>query len=430
MNKMVKNASWIIAGKIAQSALSFVVSLLTARYLGPGNYGLLNYASSLVIFVTPIMTLGLTGTLVQEFINHPEDEGKIMGTSLLSCFATSFLCMLGVIGFSFIANPNEPTTVIVCALYSLLLIVQALEISQYWFQAKLLSKYTSIVSLAAYIAVSAYKIYLLWSGKSIYWFAVSYALDYLIISVGQLYFYKKLGGKKLEFSFKTAKELFNRSRHYIVSNMMVTVFAQTGNILLKLMLDETATGFFSAATVLAGITSFVFAAIIDSFRPAIFQSKAVNEEAYQMNIKRLYSVVIYLALAQSIGMTVLSAFIINLTYGADYAPATVVLQIVVWQMVFSYLGQIRNIWILAEEKQKYLWIINAAGAIANILLNLVLIPLMGVAGAAVAAVATQFFTNVVMSWIVRPVAPVNRLLLESLNPKILKDMVFNIILHK
>lgn len=131
MNKMVKNASWIIAGKIAQSALSFVVSLLTARYLGPGNYGLLNYASSLVIFVTPIMTLGLTGTLVQEFINHPEDEGKIMGTSLLSCFATSFLCMLGVIGFSFIANPNEPTTVIVCALYSLLLIVQALEISQY-----------------------------------------------------------------------------------------------------------------------------------------------------------------------------------------------------------------------------------------------------------------------------------------------------------
>ena len=183
MNSMVKNASWIIAGKIAQAALSFVVSLMTARYLGPSNYGLLNYASSLVIFATPIMTLGLTGTLVQEFINHPEDEGKILGTSLLSCFATSILCMFGVIGFSLIANPNEPTTVIVCALYSLLLLVQAFEISQYWFQAKLLSKYTSIVSLFAYAVISAYKIYLLWTGKNIYWFAVSYALDYLIIAI-------------------------------------------------------------------------------------------------------------------------------------------------------------------------------------------------------------------------------------------------------
>ena len=37
-NKEVKNAGWIISGKIFQMILSFFISIITARYLGPSNY--------------------------------------------------------------------------------------------------------------------------------------------------------------------------------------------------------------------------------------------------------------------------------------------------------------------------------------------------------------------------------------------------------
>lgn len=36
-NKVTRNASWMIIGRIYQMSLSFVVSMLTARYLGPSN---------------------------------------------------------------------------------------------------------------------------------------------------------------------------------------------------------------------------------------------------------------------------------------------------------------------------------------------------------------------------------------------------------
>lgn len=49
-NKVTRNASWMIIGRIYQMSLSFVVSMLTARYLGPSNYGLVNYASSFTSF--------------------------------------------------------------------------------------------------------------------------------------------------------------------------------------------------------------------------------------------------------------------------------------------------------------------------------------------------------------------------------------------
>ena len=65
MNKVVKNASWIIACKIAQVVLNLIVSMITARYLGPSNYGVITYASSIVAFFAPIVQLGINCILVQ-----------------------------------------------------------------------------------------------------------------------------------------------------------------------------------------------------------------------------------------------------------------------------------------------------------------------------------------------------------------------------
>ena len=88
-----------------------------------------------------------------------------------------------------------------CALYSVSLVFQMTEMIQYWYQAKLLSKYTSVVSLVAYTIVALYKVVLLVTGKSIYWFAISYAFDFLIISATLMVIYGKLGSQKLSFSF-------------------------------------------------------------------------------------------------------------------------------------------------------------------------------------------------------------------------------------
>ena len=83
---------------------------------------------------------------------------------------------------------------------------------------------------------------------------------------------------------------------------------------------------------------------------------------------------------------------------------------------------VRNIWILAENKQKYLWIINLSGALANVALNAVLIPSMGSDGAAWASLVTQMFTNVVTGFLIRPIRRNNRLMFQSLNPKRLWEM--------
>ena len=100
----------------------------------------------------------------------------------------------------------------------------------------------------------------------------------------------------------------------------------------------------------------------------------------------------------------------------DYAGAVPILRILVWYHIFSIIGSVRNVWILAEQKQKYLWGINLTGAGFNVVFNAILIPRFGACGAAFASFLTQFFMNFILGFIFKPIRENNRLLMQGINP--------------
>ena len=414
-NKVFKNASWIIGCKIVQAVLALIVTMLMSRYMGPSNYGVISYAASMVAFVVPVMQLGFRNTLVQEFVNSPDEEGKILGTALGMNVVASFACIVGIISFVSIANRGETVTIVVCGIYSINLIFQALEMAQYWFQAKLISKYTSVSMLIGYIAISAFQFYLMGTGKSIYWFAVAASVDYVVIAILLLTIYRKKGGQPLSFSWQKGKEMFAKSRYYIIANLMVTIFAQTDRIMLNLMTDDAMVGYYAAAITCANMTSFVFYAIIDSARPSIFESHKHDKSAFEKKVSLLYTVIIYLSLIQCIVITVCAPLIVWILYGKEFSPAVGVLQLLVWYTTFSHLGSIRNIWILAENVYKKLWLINLSGAVLNVILNYLLIPLYAASGAAFASLVTQIFTNVALCFIMKSMRRCGVLMIKGLD---------------
>ena len=426
-SKILKNATWIIACKIVQSILSFIIGTLTVRYLGPTNYGVITYACSVISFLLPIMQLGLKHTLVKEIIRNPNSEGEILGTALILNIISSLFCMAGAIMFVSVANVGEQETIIVCALYSLVLLFQATEMTMYWFQAKLLSKYPSIATLIAYVVVALYKVYLLVTGKSVIWFAASYVLDFFLISIILLAVYKKLSNQKLSINWNIARQMLSRSKYYIIPSLMVVFYQHTDRIMLKLMIGDIETGLFSAAVACTGMTGFVFHAIVDSARTVILETKDRNPELYERRVAQLYSIITAFALTQSILMTILAKPIICLLYGEAYLNAVPMLQLVVWYDTFGYYGSVRNIWILAEEKQKHLTKINVVGALVNVVLNACLIPIWGGIGAAIASIISQFFTNVLIGFIYEPIRRNNYLMLKGLNPKVIISIASSIL---
>ena len=431
--QVIQNAKWIIGCKIVQSIMQLLIGMASARYLKSANYGLIGYASSVVAFALPLMKLGLDAILVHELVESPEKEGEIMGTSLFMNCLSGAICIGGVALFATVANFGETATIVVCILYSIYIFFAALEMVQYWFQYKLLSKYSSVIMLVAYLLVSAYKIYLLATGKSVYWFALSHSVEYGSIAILLWIYYYKLNGSPLRVSFKRAKKMLSKSKHYILAALMVIAIQNTDHIMITKMVGLKENGYYTAAITSAVVLQFVFLAIIDSFRPLILSSKNENEVEYEKNISGLYGIIGYLALAQSAVFTIFAPIIIGVLYGEDYQPAIPILQIIIWQCTFSYMGMIRNIWLLAEGKQKYLPIINLSGVVANIIMNAIMIPFWGACGAAFASFLTQFFMNFVFGFFFPPIRNNNRLLLKGMDPRFFgKEMktIIRILLKK
>lgn len=417
--QVFNNAKWIIICKIIQSGLQLVIGMLCARYLGPSNYGLINYAASIVAFAMPVMKLGFSGTLVHEYVKDPEKEGQIAGTSIVLNIISSFACIIGVTAFASVANFGDTDTIIVCVLYSFSLFFSALEMIQYWFQYKLLSKYSSVVMLMSYLFVSAYKLYLLICSKSVYWFALSHSVEYACIATILIIIYLKKGTQKFSFSFSLAKKMLKSSKYYIVADLMIIVIQNTDHIMITTMTGKAENGYYSAAITTVGVVQFVYVAIIDSYRPLIFESKKNNQKKYEKNISGLYSIIMYLCLAQSIVFTVFAKLIIDIMYGSEYSQSVILMQILVWYLAFAFMGSVRNVWILAEEKQKYVWRINLFGALCNVCLNSILIPFFGAIGAATASLITQIMMNLVLGFVVRQLRDNNRLMLRGLSPEFL-----------
>ena len=412
-SKVTRNASWIIAGRVYHMVLAFVVGLLTARYLGPNNYGLINYAATYTSFFASFCTLGINSVIVKNFVDNPDEEGDTVGSAIILRTISSVLSVVMMMCITFIADNGEKTTNIVVFLCGIGVIFQVMDTLDYWFQSRLESKYSAFATVISYTVVSIYKVWLLVTGKSVEWFAVSTSIDYLVVAIILLIVYKKRNGPRFSCSMRKAKELFKSSYHFILAGLMVSIYGSTDKFMLKQLLNEAEVGYYSTAVSLCNTWVFLLTAIIDSLYPVILQSFN-NKELFERKNKQLYSIVFYISVSVSILFSVLATPVVRILYGKAYIAAAAPLRIITWYTAFSYLGVARNAWIVSYNKQNYLKYLYIGAAITNVVLNVIMIPLWGASGAAFASLLTQISTILVFPALIKDLRPNVKLMVDAI----------------
>lgn len=395
-NRFLTNTAWLVGGKIFQMAISLLISTLTARYLGPGNFGIINYTNAYIAFFSSICQLGLNGIIIKEMVSHRDDEGTIIGTAIVMRLITSIISMVSIYFMFKTITPNDTIMIKVAMLQSVSILFASFDIINFWYQSKLQSKITTIIQSMAYVVMSLYRVIILILNKDVTWFAFAVSLDTIVIAVLLLYSYSKNKEKNFSFSFIWVKKLLSQSWPFILSGIMITVYGQMDKIMIGEMMDKTSVGLYSIAITITGLWSFIPIAFLDSARPLIMEAKTVNQELYVLRLKQLYCFIIWLSFAYALAMSIMSKLVIYILYGEQYIGAQSALVITVWYCAFSYLGAAKNIWIICEGKMKYETIFTLSGAILNIVLNYFMIPLYGIVGAAVATLVTQIVTNFVV----------------------------------
>lgn len=419
-SKVFKNASWLIGARIAQMAINFVVGLLTARFLGPSNFGLVNYGMAYTSLFFSFCTLGLNSIIVKELIDNPNEEGCVLGTAMGLKLIASAFSVITILCASFIVDHDEPLTRWVVALCSIGVIFNILETFNYWFQSKLCSKVTAVTTFLGYFATAIYKVILIVLGKSVVYFALATSIDYVIVGALLFFAYKRHGGLQLSFSLPYGKKMLSRSVHFILPGLMVAIYSQTDRIMLKHMMGNSEIAFYSTALSICTIWCFVLSAIIDSMTPIIIQMFNRNFKEFERLNRVLYAIVFYLSCFVSFLLCLLAEPLILHLFGNEFRGAILPMKVVTWLTAFSYFGVARNAWVICQSVQKYLIVLYSAAAFLNVFLNVLLIPKYGAVGASIASLLAQISTTMIVPFFIKAFRRNSVLILESI---VLKNVI-------
>ena len=195
---------------------------------------------------------------------------------------------------------------------------------------------------------------------------------------------------------------------------MVAIYGQTDKLMLKNMINQEEIGYYATAAAICNMWCFVLSAVIDSVLPTIMEKHNESRIQYERYNRLLYCLVFYISVGVSIFFTIFGGKIIWILYGEAYLPAVAPLRVITWYTAFSYLGVARNAWVVCENKQKYLKYIYFAAALSNVILNLIFIPKMGAVGAAIASLAAQVITVIIVPFFIPGMRENSIMMLEAI----------------
>jgi O-antigen/teichoic acid export membrane protein len=388
------NTSWMFGEQILRIVAGLLVGIWVARYLGPEQFGVFSYATAFVAIFSTVAKLGLDGIVVRDLVNEPHKRDIYLGTAFWLKFVGALVTII-IVAFGTLFTSNDYTTNIYIFIIASGIIFQSFEVIDFFFQSKVLSKFVSLCKITQLLLSSLLKIYFVLTGADLFWFVVVSLIDQLSLAVTLYiaYKYQKLDNFYRHFDKEVAKKFLKNSWPLIFSSLVVMVYMRIDQVMIKEMLGIREVGVYSAAVRLSEAWYFIPMVITSSLYPAIVSAKKVSKELYYTRLQRLYTFMVWAAIAIAIPVSFLSDWLVMLLYDKEYMGAGKVLMIQTWAGIFVFLGVASSSWLISENLQIIAFYRTFAGAIINIVLNLLLIPIYGIVGAASATLVSYMFAG-------------------------------------
>jgi PST family polysaccharide transporter len=396
--RIADNIGWLFFDKLLRLGVGLFVSVWLARYLGPAQFGILNYAIAFVSLFGAVATLGLKDIVVRDLVREPGGAGATLGTAFLLALSGA-VAALALIGYAiyFLRAEDDQVRIIVVIL-SAGLIFQSSAVIRYWFESRVQSRFVVWVENSVFLLMAAIKVGLILLGAPLVAFAWITLAEAATVAAGLFYVYGKQAPRSIRWhpDSRRAMQLLHDAWPLVLSGIAIMIYMRIDQIMLGELLGVDEVGVYSAALRISELWYMVPTIITASVFPTIIKHKSQSGVLYSASLQRLFDLLVVTAIGIAIVFTVGAEFVIGLLYGDSYAEAAGVLRIHIWAGIFVFLGVAGAKWYLVENLQRLLFYLTVAGAAANIVLNLVLIPRYGVNGAALATVAAQAVSGFLM----------------------------------
>lgn len=386
---------WLFFDKFVRMGSGLFVGAWIARYLGPEQFGLLNFSIAFAALFGIAATLGLDGIVVRELVKDPSRRNEILGSAFVLKLVGGGITLLStLLVVRAMQGPNILILWLV-GLASTAYVFQSLNVIDFFFQSEVRSKYTVYASNIAFGLMTLVKILLVLMRAPLLAFAWATLGEAFFTAIFLILAYKHYHQEIRAWIYdrETAWGLMAESWPLLLASVAVMLYMRLDVVMLQQMVGDREVGIYAAATRISEVWYFLPTVIVSSVSPSIINSHASSPSLYTERMRRLYFVMTWSAVGLSLPISLLSGWIVKLLYGHRFAAAGPVLAVHLWASVAVFLGVASTQHLLVENLQRISFYRTLIGVACNILLNLILIPKLGAMGAAIATVVSYFFAT-------------------------------------
>ena len=392
-NIVVKNTIWIFSQNVICSLCSFFLVYFSARRLGKENWGIYNYASSVLSIASTACLFGMNSVLVEIFSRDKEHQNEVLGTALAIRRILAIIAMIFVFAVLYFSLGTDGS-IVIALFFSASLLFQGYLIYNEWFIANSCSKFYSISVIFANVITVLWKLFFLFKTNSLQYFCAGVLVENVIILLCTHHFIKRQLNSIHSFSRNKLSEIIRKSKYFAISDLAIIIYTEIDKIIIKQLLSNGEVGVYSAAVSIANLWLFVPMALYYSARPSILEKWDVDKEKAGNELRRLSYQLLGICVSFILIIFIFKKWIILFLYGDQYLDCINTLMILSFSMTFSICGTLGTVWILGENLGKYSTYRTVLGLFLNIVLDILFIRKWGMIGAAIGTFISYFFSGV------------------------------------
>ena len=387
---IVQNLFWAVLGKVVTLISGLLVGIIIARYLGPKQYGLMNYVISYVFLFQTFALFGLNAIEIREEARGVEPYQKIIGTAFGLKMILAVVFILLTIITSYFMDADFYTTSLI-TIYSLTIVLNTFNVIRNYFTAIVQNEYVVKSEIGRTIFCILIKLVLLWLHASLTVFMIAYMLDTALLASGYIMAYRyKIGSiRRWTFDKKYAIFLMKESFPLLLTSAAVIVYQRIDQVMIGQMINKESVGYFSVASRFVEVLIYIPMMLSQTITPVLVKAREHSIDEYIIKAQQFMNLSVWLSLLASGFLSCISYWLIKYTFGSAYMPAVIVLQIMAFKTASVALSNTAGAMLVTEGLQRYAIFRDGLGCIACIALNYILLPRYGIVAAAVVAIDVE-----------------------------------------
>lgn len=385
---VLRGSAILLAESAVRVAVTALLSLWIAHRVGAAGFGLLTLASALAALGTVLMAQGLDLPVVARLARGAA-PGRWLGAALVLRLAAALAVLALLVTAALWLRPHDKASQAVIMVVALCVLGYAPGVVDMGFRARAQPAPAALARLAATLLAAAAKVLALALHASLVWLAWAIVLEAVLASAFLFGAWRRTGDARLQWPGRRRLRLLWRQGAPLGLATLLSVAQIKADVLVLGALAAGATvGHYALAQKLGEVLLLVPVVVMDLTFAMLLRSAwpAVVQDTWLFDVAS--------ATAQAVALlnALLAPLLVALFFGADYAAAAPLAQVLGLGAVALALDAARQRWLLRHGLQALAWRVGLLGLTVTLGLLAVAVPRWGAAGAAGAMVLAGLLT--------------------------------------